>query len=198
MMMKSHKESDGAIHHSRWTDRFERSRNVLHLCPRCTSCSASCSSTSALGLLHDLAELDSTAISHCGDEGVDERVRALVEEDSNSGLYEQVHGLEGEVPVERRAFQERRGELEGEREDRHHHRDYLHQWDLDDYVEDRVIARVGNWDWNGSRSVESMVNEVEEELAVEESPECRPDQVDGGRDGDVTSPIVPDELAHCD
>lgn len=236
MMMKSQKSV--MVHHSRWTGSSDHEK--LHSCPRCASGrSASCSSSRALRCLHDLAKLNSTPIGHCGDERVDERVRALlrkkaitisqqllsschsltppasrspgtipaennedkkaylVEENSNSGLDEQVHSFEREVPVKRCAFHEWRRKFECQREDRHHHRDYLHQRDLDDYVKDWIVARVGtvgvaynqfrwkwgaisrdsHWDGDGSRRVESMVNEVEEELAVEESPECCPDQV---------------------
>jgi len=41
-----------------------------------------------------------------------------------------------------------------------------------------------------------MIDEVKEELAVQDTPNRRPNKINGSGDGDETSPLVPNEFAH--
>jgi len=48
-----------------------------------------------------------------------------------------------------------------------------------------------------SRSLR-VIDKIKEELAIEDPPDCSPDQVDRRRNSDETSPIMPDKATHYD
>lgn len=123
----------------------------------------------------------------------------LVEEDSEHRLEDQKYAFERKVPFSERPFQEWRRVFERECEDGHDHRNDLDERDRDDYRNDEVIARVrsimigpcqkrniagkeegkeGDVRRNRRRRVgKTMIDKVPEELAVQDTPNRRPNQV---------------------
>lgn len=110
-------------------------------------------------------------------------------------MEDQEYRFERKVPLSERSFQERRWVFKRKCEDGHDHRDDLDERDRDDYRDNEVIARVRYRD-RRRRVGEAMIDKVPEEFAVQDTPNRRPNQVDGRRDGNEASPVVPDELAH--
>jgi len=150
---------------------------------------------SALLLLwHHFSQCVGASVGNRGDEGPDGRVGALIEQDRDECLEEENDNTEDPGAVDGQGLDEGSGPVEQQKEGAGDHSHDLEHRGLDDNC---------NEGCGGSRGLETTwvaqnrTNEIPEELAVEDAPVPCPNPIDAGRDGEETSPIVPNEVAHC-
>jgi len=113
-------------------------------------------------------------------------------------LHDEHDDAEHQTPVNRQFLHKWGRVFQHDHEGAGDHDEYLDEWDGDDDSDKWCGVRA----WNDTllrRGVHPYTaDEVPEELAVEQTPEARPDTVDASEEGNEASPIVPDEISHYD